>query len=149
MVVLRGPGVEVELLESLHRFLSQRGWQLGKYWNIGEDGYPFDPESGWDYPGSYGGIAMNDVGDVTPYPLSCRFGFSDGLSVDVSTAGNYGGCSEHASAEHVVEVDGHCLPTDRLASLLDPLEAQASRLDPRVLLECRFFGPCGATGDND
>ncbi|MGX1779225.1 hypothetical protein ACWIGW_44460 [Nocardia brasiliensis] len=143
-------------LHRLHDFLTARGWRVDSWHDSDpETGYPLDAEAGWTYPASYGGVAMNDVDDVTPKPLSCDF-FLDSneypdetaswsLGLRVSSAGNWGGCPQHGLDVHESAVPEDCadIGLEQLAALLDRLEPQAGDLDPRALIECRFFGPCG------
>ncbi len=158
MNVLYGPSIRIAHLNGLHDFLTARGWELTEYaLDSIEDGYPTDPEATWRYPHSYGGTQINKIDEVSPYPLSCWFTFANGLHIVISSAGNIRGCPEHADTEHEFEVDdpGHeveavddqhdleQLGLDRIAALLDELEPQARELNPRDLIECRFFGPCG------
>lgn len=144
MPVCNGSAIEGAHLNSLHDFLTARGWRLDEQVHCDEIGYPIDPEAIWRYPGSFGGIAMHEISGITPDGLSCRFDFEDGLGIFVLPAGNDHGCSDHDQEEHVVAVEGsNGLVFDRLGGLLDDLEAHARALDARELVECRFFGPCG------
>jgi hypothetical protein len=54
-----------------------------------------------------------------------------------------GGCAEHTEKEHPIAVEGDQLDLNRVAVLLEDLEPHAFGLNPRELIECRFFGPCG------
>lgn len=140
---LRGQTVlEPARLDPLHDLLMERGWEIDEHYLV-EDGYPRDHEVYWTYPASYGGAEINQVGDATPCPLTCRV-VPDGegwLEINVELAGNEQGCPEHWHAYHVVPISEDEL--ERLATLLDQVEPQARSLDPRMLIECRFFGPCG------
>lgn len=80
MKILHGPSVRVDHLNTLHDFLTARGWRLDDLIDTDDTGYPADPEASWHYPDSYNGIAIHELGDVTPTRLSCRFGFLNVLS---------------------------------------------------------------------
>ncbi|MGW6728745.1 hypothetical protein ACWF9G_22835 [Nocardia sp. NPDC055029] len=143
---LYGPSIATVHLHGLHEYLIGRGWVLGAV--IGEpeeEGYPGDPEQDWYYAASYRGISMNDVDDATPSLLSCGFIFENGLSIRVGSAGNWKGCPDHNEASYSVHVDesADALDFTQLGVLLDQLEPIAAALDPRELIECRFFGACG------
>ncbi|GAA5079957.1 hypothetical protein [Nocardia iowensis] len=59
-------------------------------------------------------------------------------------AGTYEGCADHRRAEWRAPLEpGDELDLDQWASVLDEFEGHARELDPRPLIECRFFGPCG------
>ncbi|MFE3229821.1 hypothetical protein [Nocardia sp. NPDC059228] len=152
--VLHGPSIAEAHLHGLHDYLTGRGWviTMPDYYGTDEDGRPTDPETRWRYAASYGGVVMNSVEDSTPCSLACGFGFEGGLSVDVSTAGNWRGCEAHPVAEHSLPVEEHYdeaadrwndLDFTELGALLDRLEPAARALDARELIECLFFGPCG------
>ncbi|MFE2755643.1 hypothetical protein ACFXGA_26950 [Actinosynnema sp. NPDC059335] len=88
-------------------------------------------------------MAINNVGDAEPYPLTCSFTFPPSHGeILVESAGNEGGCDEHRPTSVVIKA-GHD-ELEKLAVVLNALEVQARQLDPRVLAECRFFGPWGA-----
>ena len=143
---LYGPTIETAHLYALHEYLLGRGWVLGTmHGEPDENGYPNDPDQDWYYAASYRGIAMNQVDDFTPSRLACAFSFEGGLSIRVGTAGNWQGCPDHDEARHTISVDESADELDftQLGGLLDELEPIAAALDPRELIECRFFGACG------
>lgn len=156
MTTISGPSIQVAHLTGLHDFLTARTWALSEDTSRDEHGYPDDPEAMWCYTSSFGGVVMHDLGDITPFQLSCRFSFRATLSIAVESAGNFQGCPAHTQVEHYIDVED-AGETDRdadictdldlgtLGALLATLEPQASALDPRQLIECRFFGPCGET----
>lgn len=141
-----GPSIEVDRLYGLHEFLTARGWAPGEFSDPDENGYPVDPETSWEYHPSFHGIAFHWFNDLSPSPLQCRFSFSgdEASGVEVEEAGNWKGCAEHAIIEHHVPDEPGFT---ELAALLDQLEPRARDLDPRALIECRFFGDCGAHWD--
>ncbi|MEV0773556.1 hypothetical protein [Nocardia salmonicida] len=144
---LYGPSVESSHVHALHDYLVGRGWVLGTVlFELDENGYPDDPQQDWYYAASFRGISMNSVDDATPSRLSCGFDSDDaGLSIRVGAAGNWKGCPDHDETSHSVDVDekADALDFPQLGVLLDRLEPVAAALDPRELIECRFFGPCG------
>ena len=144
MTTFHGPSISIDHLDELHGFLTARGWELDERSHCDADGQPDDPETLWCYPDTFGGIAMHRIDDVTPYQLTCRFSFEgDGLGIVIGAAGNYKGCVKHAEKEHPIAVEGNQLDLHHVAALLDVLELHARQLDPRELIECRFFGRCG------
>ncbi|MFC9999664.1 hypothetical protein [Nocardia sp. NPDC127526] len=150
MDVIRFPAPTDDHMRALHEFLTARGWAIEDY------GYPEqtpepEPESGWRYQASYQGSAINHIPDITPAALHCWFSLAesggDDTAFAVASAGNYGGCDDHIQREWRFPLnEGDELRLADLGELLDELEPQARDLDPRVLIECRFFGPCGAGG---
>ncbi|MEV6876157.1 hypothetical protein [Amycolatopsis sp. NPDC051128] len=133
----------------VHEFLTGRGWQVDGGSDPGDLAFAEDPHSGWHYPASYGGRHVNTVSDTTPVPLQSYFTYDrDGDEVfGVVPAGNLrgSGCAEHDTREQffAFTADG-AVDLDRLAPLLDVLEPRARALDPRALIECLYFGPCGS-----
>ena len=147
MNVLYGPSIEIDRLDALHDALIARGWRIGHDSDLDENGRPCDPEGSWRYPASFGGVAINKVGDASPYPLTCSFTYSSGHGeIEVVPAGNEEGCEDHRPEPVVIEAGEHEL--EELAEILDDLEVRARDLDPRVLIECRFFGPCGSNAEH-
>ncbi|WP_280393643.1 hypothetical protein [Nocardia brasiliensis] len=151
MTTLYGPAPGAGHIELLHELLTARGWVVD---DLGKPGRThgveqFDAEwDEWCYPPSFGGIRMNEVDDVTPTRLRCYFSLSsEGPSyarLILMGAGNYEGCADHRCAEWSARLDeGDELNLDQWASVLDEFESQARAIDPRVLIECRFFGTCG------
>ncbi|WP_069162901.1 hypothetical protein [Nocardia altamirensis] len=128
----------------LHEFLLARGWELDKYSEPDDAGYPTTAEDGWHYPASFAGTAVHDIDDVTPKSLSCRIDYDDELTLIVRAAGNWKGCDEHRVVEHTFPADNlDELHLDDLATLLNTLETQARAADVRVHIDCLFFGACG------
>ncbi len=131
----------------VHEFLTGRGWHLDGDSNPGEASFAGDAHAGWRYPASYGGQWINDVAGTTPARLQSYFTFDDqGAEVfTVVPAGNLrgNGCAEHDTGERffALTADG-AVDLDEIATLLDTLEPRARSLDPRALIECRYFGPC-------
>ncbi|MCU1648164.1 MAG: hypothetical protein JWN03_8439 [Nocardia sp.] len=146
-IVVRYPTPTQEDLHRLNEYLTARGWVIEDFGHPGsKDG--IDPESGWRYSASYAGVAMNQIDDVTPGPLLCFFRLECGAGRDpelaVISAGNYGGCAAHIQAEWQFSPgEGNEVRLADLSTLLDKLEPTARSLNPRELVECRFFGPCG------
>ncbi|WP_018685390.1 hypothetical protein [Actinokineospora enzanensis] len=147
MGILYGPSVSVEQLTAVHDLLTTRGWTLDEL-ICRENGYPVDPEARWCYPDSFGGVTMHVVSDVTPYHLTCRLDLDDEGGVVIGSAGNYLGCDEHTEREHRVPGQDDKLDLEGVAAVLDRLEPHARALNPRDLIECRFFGPCGENNDH-
>lgn len=145
--VIKYPAPTDEHLHSLHRYLTRRGWVVADH-VFPHPGFEFDAESGWRYPASYGGITINDVDDATPTVLKCYF-VLDSPDEDhefvIISVGNYRGCEDHAEVERSFSLGEHDaeLRFAELSVLLDELEDKARDTDPRELIECRFFGPCG------
>jgi hypothetical protein len=53
-------------------------------------------------------------------------------------------CEEHNEVVRCFGLGEHDeLRFADLSVLFDELEAEARDMDPRALIECRFFGPCG------
>ncbi|SEC48280.1 hypothetical protein SAMN04489727_3916 [Amycolatopsis tolypomycina] len=131
----------------VHEFLTARGWTLDGAREPGETWFANDPRAGWRYPASYGGTKINDVGDTTPVRLQAYFTFGeDGKEVfTVVPAGNLqgSGCAEHDTTERFFPftADG-TVDLAGIAPLLESWEPRAQALDPRALIECRYFGPC-------
>ncbi|WP_280427834.1 hypothetical protein [Nocardia brasiliensis] len=150
-VVFYGPEFDLDQLRGLHQFLTARGWVLDPaFSHPDEDGYPTDSDDSWHYPASYGGAVMNDITEVTPHQLTCHFRWAEEddeeTALVVTTTGNEYGCDAHRIAEHALSAeddDASAQDFTELGELLDDLEPQARAADPRVLIECRFFGPCG------
>ncbi|MEU4248757.1 hypothetical protein AB0F15_15250 [Amycolatopsis sp. NPDC026612] len=131
----------------VHEFLTGRGWHLDGASDPGEAWFAGDPRAGWHYPASYGGQRINDVAGTTPVRLQSHFTFDDqGEEVfTVVPAGNLrgNGCSEHDTSERFFPLTATgVVDLDEIATLLDTLEPRARSLDPRALIECRYFGPC-------
>ncbi|MGY1980149.1 hypothetical protein [Nocardia gipuzkoensis] len=133
-------GITDDHVRDLHTLLTARGWSIQDYTDPDENGWPENIEAGWCYPGSYGGEPMNLIDEVTPEGLTCQFNLED-QTIEVDTPGNYGGCDNHMAGRYRIPIDEFDLSALRV--LLDDLEPKARALDPRVLIECRFFGPCG------
>lgn len=137
----------------LHEYLTGRGWKPEEWAERDEDGYPTDPEDGWTYPASFGGAVMNQVPDITPSALRCwyerRFDETTGhgeTALVVRAVGNFRGCDAHDTTEYRIPYDETSGATDfagLLGDVLADLEPPAQVTDPRALIECRFFGPCG------
>lgn len=146
--VLHGPGPTDDHIRQVHRFLTGRGWVADDYGSPAAgpvDADP-DPEIGWVYPAAYNGEPINRIEDVSPTPPSVWFSLDSdsGAALVVVTAGNYAGCPEHDRRERRYSLGtGHRVNLDELAADLDEAEAAAREFDPRVLIECRFFGDCG------
>lgn len=137
-------GLSFDHLNELHAFLTARGWELDEFTYRDDDGQPVDPDTAWYYADSFGGITMHRIDDLSPCRLTCRFGLEDdGLSIVLGAAGNYKGCVEHAETEHSIAAKGNQLDLDRVTVLLDDLEPHARKVNPKDLVECRFFGRCG------
>ncbi|WP_218021641.1 hypothetical protein, partial [Nocardia acidivorans] len=68
------------------------------------DGYPQSVLTGWTYSPSYGGVKMNEIEDLTPWPLLCCFGIGEPYDlpdgIEVTMAGNPDGCPDHATVSH-------------------------------------------------
>jgi hypothetical protein len=134
--------------QSVHDFLTGRGWRLDGHTDPGDAGFFNDPDAGWSYPDSFGGISINDVDmTATPRVLQAYFTFDNAgdLTFAVLPAGNLGrtGCPEHDAKERQLPLTAEgTVDTSQLTTLLDELEPRARSLDPRALIECRFFGPC-------
>ena len=131
----------------VHEFLTARGWHLEGGSDPGETWFADDVRAGWHYPASYGGRHINDVAGTTPVRLRGYFTFADdGDEVfAVVPAGNLrgSGCAEHDTHERFFPLTASgAVDFDEVAPLLDALEPRARSLDPRVLIECRYFGPC-------
>ncbi len=145
MDVIRYPAPTVEHLHALHELLTRRGWVADESGHI-EPGDPADPEAGWRYPASFGGAVMNYFPDVTPLPLNCRFRMgweSRPVEFVIESAGSPAGCEVHNPAERSFPLgEGDELRLADIVAILTELEPQAASLDPRALLECRFFGTC-------
>jgi hypothetical protein len=131
----------------VHEFFTGRGWDLEGSSDPGSVTFLDDTRAGWVYPGCYGGVAMNAVEGMTPVGLQGYFTFdNDGeVVLCVVAAGNLrgSGCAEHDTGERFfpAAADGG-FDLDEVGALLDTLEPRARALDPRALIECRFFGPC-------
>jgi hypothetical protein len=141
-------------VRDLHVFLLGRGWVTEDIADLDEDGWPLsglvNAPAWWCYPASYGGAVMNRVDtEVTPEQLGCHIDTADDDSdagVVLTSAGNVGGCDPHIVGEYRFDLDNHDytgLDLEELGAVLDDLEPHARDLDPRDLIECRFFGPCG------
>ncbi|MFE3280052.1 hypothetical protein [Nocardia sp. NPDC059239] len=141
-------------VRDLHVFLLGRGWVTEDVADLDEDGWPLsglvNSPGWWCYPPSYGGAVMNRVDEVTPEQLSCHISTDDdgtNAQVLVTSAGNLSGCELHIVCGYSFDLDDRDytgLDLADLAESLDVLEPQARAIDPRELIECRFFGPCGA-----
>lgn len=146
-MTLSGGWVSIVHIHALHDFLTARGWRLDADQRTDEHGLPDETEPVWHYPASFGGIAMHQIEDVSPYLLTCRLtgDTGNGCAIVVSTAGNWRGCDEHASVDHTFAVNDldSDLDLDGVAALLADLEPRAQRLNARDLVECRFFAACG------
>lgn len=139
-------------VRDLHVFLIGRGWVAEDIADLDENGWPLcglvNSPAWWCYPASYGGVVMNRVDEVTPERLGCHISIRDDGSdarVLVAFAGNLGGCDRHIVSEVRFDLDDKYTNLDLagIAELLDLWEPQARAVDPRELIECRFFGPCG------
>ncbi|MFE3229823.1 hypothetical protein [Nocardia sp. NPDC059228] len=146
--VIHGPGTDADL-QTLHEFLTARGWSPSEYATLDENGCP-DTESGWIYRPSFGGVEMNRVDDATPDKLACAFTTDDDqLDFVIDSVGSGSAPGRTICEAHVVQKwrapfdDGDELDLDELAEVLDRLESQARAMDPREFIECLFFGPCG------
>ncbi|MGV9639286.1 hypothetical protein ACWDO0_34430 [Nocardia rhamnosiphila] len=152
--VLVGPGPTDEHVDRVHALLTARGWSIE---NFGIQLPPSpdrpdrpDPQNGWTYRPSYGGAVINHFDEVTPRRLDCCFRLADWKEpedtseLQITAAGNWNGCAEHATVEHLFPFgDGDSIDLNEIEELLDELEAQAKTCNPRALIECLFFGPCG------
>ncbi|EOD67346.1 hypothetical protein [Amycolatopsis vancoresmycina] len=132
---------------SVHEFLTARGWHLDGESDPAEVRFADDVHAGWHYPATYGGQRINEVADTTPVPLQGCFTFGDeGEEVfSVTPAGNLrgSGCAEHDTQERCFPLTAEgAVDLTEIAPLLDTLEPRARALDPRELIECRYFGPC-------
>ncbi|WP_228799527.1 hypothetical protein [Nocardia cyriacigeorgica] len=152
--ILVGPGPTDEHIDRLHALLTARGWSVEDFGNPEQppaDGSDRpDTENGWTYRPSYGGLIINHFDEITPRRLDCCFHIGDwedegdSSGLEIVAAGNWGGCVEHALVEHWFPLgDGDRIDLGEVAELLDDLEAQAEKRNPRELIECLFFGPCG------
>lgn len=144
-LAIRYPAPTQQDLRGLTDFLATRGWVIEDVGHPGGSG-AIDPESGWKYPASYAGAVMNQFDDITPAGLLCFFRLERGgpePELVVISAGNYNGCRTHAQGEWCFPSSGRTIRFTDLAVLFDELEPAARELDPRELIECRFFGPCG------
>lgn len=131
----------------VHEFLTARGWTLDGTGDPGVAWFANDPRAAWRYPASYGGITVNEVGETTPVRLQAYFTFGeDGEEVfTVVPAGNLhgSGCAEHDTTERFFPFTaGGAVDLEGIAPLLETWEPRARSLDPRALIECRYFGPC-------
>jgi hypothetical protein len=136
----------------VHEFLTGRGWHLDGDSDPGRVWFTDDVHAGWHYPATYGGQRINDVADTTPVRLQSYFTFdNEGDEVfTIVPAGNLqgSGCTEHDTRERFFPFTaGGAVNLDEIAALLDTLEPRARSLDPRALIECRYFGPCGQPGE--
>ena len=131
----------------VHEFLTARGWHLDGDSDPAEVWFADDVHAGWHYPATYGGQRINEVEDTTPVQLQSYFTFgNEGEEVfSVTPAGNLrgSGCAEHDTQElfFALTAAGE-VDLAEVAGLLDTLEPRARSLDPRALIECRYFGPC-------
>lgn len=131
----------------VHEFLTARGWLLDGDSDPARVWFADDVLAGWHYPETYGGRRINEVADTTPVRLQSYFTFdNEGDEVfAVVPAGNLrgSGCPEHDTRERFFPLTaGGVVDLERIAALLDTLEPRARALDPRALIECRYFGPC-------
>uniref|UniRef100_UPI003F499B19 hypothetical protein n=1 Tax=Amycolatopsis sp. CA-096443 TaxID=3239919 RepID=UPI003F499B19 len=133
----------VDRIQQLHVFLIARGWKLSPHQSRDDDGCPADAEPAWDFYGSFHGVAMHEVDEVTPARLHCSIDRYDPPGLDIDTAGNFDGCDLHTVREHYVGPVNGEFDLERATVLLAVLESEARALDARTLVLCRFFGPCG------
>jgi len=80
-------------------------------------------------------------------PLQSYFTFgNEGDEVfAILPAGNLrgSGCPDHDTQERFFPLTAAGgVDLAEIATLLDTLEPRARSLDPRALIECRYFGPC-------
>ncbi|APA96736.1 hypothetical protein NS506_02674 [Nocardia seriolae] len=130
----------------------RRGWTLGDNEPTDADGYPHSVLTGWTYSPSYGGVKMNEIEDLTPWPLLCCFGIGEPYDlpdgIEVTMAGNPQGCPDHATISHEIPVHlddpDWNIGWDELEALLEKLESAARDLNPRDFTDCWFFGNCGS-----
>lgn len=122
-----------QLVEAVHEVVTARGWTT--------DRGPEHADPVWVYPASYRGLRFQEFEDLSPMPLACWIQHGDDPGwVFVEQAGNVRGCRRHTVHTHLVVVDDD--PGPVLRTLLDSLEPTARALDPRALVDCRFFGDC-------
>ncbi|MGW3967683.1 hypothetical protein ACWED2_48245 [Amycolatopsis sp. NPDC005003] len=131
----------------VHEFLTARGWLLDGDSDPARVWFADDVHAGWHYPETYGGQQVNDVGDTTPVQLQSYFTFgNEGEEVfALVPAGNLrgSGCAEHDTQERFFALTASgVVDLAEVAARLDVLEPRARALDPRALIECRYFGPC-------
>ncbi len=131
----------------VHEFLTARGWLLDGDSDPTRAWFADDVHAGWHYPETYGGRRINEVAGTTPVRLQSYFTFdNEGDEVfAVVPAGNLqgSGCAEHDTRERFFPLAaGAVVELAEIAALLDSLEPRARALDPRALIECRYFGPC-------
>lgn len=140
-------------VRELHHLLLGRGWTVEDIAELDPDGWPLtgliNGPAYWCYPPSYGGVSMNRVNETTPDQLGCHISIDDDGSnaeVVITSAGNLSGCDQHIAGRYAFGLDDRDysgLDAVAVTELLEELEPQARALDPRELIECRFFGPCG------
>ncbi|HWO65716.1 MAG TPA: hypothetical protein VNO31_37355 [Umezawaea sp.] len=133
-------------LKQVHDFFVGRGWRL-IYNDLDEEGVPRNPEALWGYAPGYGGATINSLDGVEPSKPDAALNLeSDKPELEITTAGNENGCPQHA--RHVVislELTAGTTELDSLNPVLDEIESAARAMNPRELIECRFFGACGAS----
>ncbi|MFI5593608.1 hypothetical protein ACIA5G_51885 [Amycolatopsis sp. NPDC051758] len=130
-------------IQQLHDFLTTRGWELSAHTGRDDRGRPDDPEPEWYFPPAFRGVAIHELGEISPAHLHCRLRGAHGPRIVIVTAGNFHGCDRHDVGEHDLPPVNAGLDLNRATAVLTPLEADASALDATDLVHCRFFGPCG------
>ncbi|PKW13669.1 hypothetical protein [Saccharopolyspora spinosa] len=140
-----------DLVGELHRYLvGQRGWIVSPLLDneIDDDGVPDTAEPIWDYPQSYRAVEIHEIAEAGPQILDAVTDIDESTwdwapkPIKFNTAGNVRGCEKHDIIQRFFPMSALDDPTE-MSAFLDEAEAHARELDPRELIECRFFGPCG------
>jgi hypothetical protein len=129
-------------LHKLQRVLEPRGWFAEG--TLDEHGLATSLDDAWGYPAAFNGPPVDLADPDAPQIPACGLTFEeddDGHLITIDTAGNWEGCSEHATVHYRLPMGDEGFA--QLPQLLDDVEQHARSLDSAMLIECAETGPCG------
>ncbi len=131
----------------VQRLVEARGWVVSPFADdqLDANGRARSTEIMWDYAPAFGGIELDDEDeDVVPLKPTCRVSWDGPFGpgwVEISTAGNWGGCAEHRTVRLRVPLTEAGI-VGQLPPLLAEVEQPARLLNATPYLECLAAGPC-------